>query len=180
MPADPTSVRALASALSVLKPEPALLDAWLGAMRSDAFAFGAGVLRTADDEYDPFGVLAAISLAEWTWVELDDAWGVDGDAMALKPQRVAEWLGVDEPDRLVQNNRHNHTASLIDTVTKVADGATSFEPILDLFDAARRHIEQERDRMAKLRMSEVRGIGDFRSYDDPRFAAHEYISGRRW
>jgi hypothetical protein len=150
----------LGAALSILKPEPALLDAWLGALRSNAFDFGAGLLRTADDEYDALGVLAAISLAEWEWVDVEGAWGIDGDAMTLKAQHVAEWLGVDEPDRLAVNGFLGHVESLISTVTDVADGATSHAQVLNLFEEARRWIESEKARLNGLRSDRFRSIRD--------------------
>lgn len=181
MAAEHEKVAALASALAVLKPEPALLDSWLGAMRSGDFGFGVGLLRSGDDEYDPFGVLAAISLGEWAWDDQDEAWAIEGDAMSVPPARVAEWLGVDEPNRLAENHRLRHMESLIDTVTEAADSAVDFAGIVDLFDRAHKEIQRRNSKSD-------RGIDRFRSVlDSPLLPGDVYdyrdfdrVIGRRW
>jgi hypothetical protein len=104
-------------------------------MESGEYSFGYGLLRSADDVYDPMGVLAAISTPEWTWDEQEGGWAIDGDALFLPPTRVLEWLEIEA--------RGPHLASWAmgfqTALATVADGARGFgEVVKVLRDAQKR------------------------------------------
>jgi hypothetical protein len=128
------STHELASCLQVLKPQADDLDLWMNAMASGSYKFGYGLLRSADDEYDPFGVLAAISAADWTWNEAEGGWAVDDDALFLDQQRIADWLNMKggHVDRAAWIERFQQA------LAKVTDGASHFDEVVTVFQAARR------------------------------------------
>lgn len=133
-------IQEIASQLSVLRPDPERMEAWIGAMKSGAFAFGYGLLRSGDDEYDPFGVLAAISADQWTWDETEQAWAIQGQALMLTTAQIAHWLNLVRPaEHWVERFR--------DRLTEAADGAAGFSALVDLLEQAQRRAAAGKHRL---------------------------------
>lgn len=147
-------VQEIASCLNIMRPDQMLYEAWVGALSSGAYKFGYGVLRSGEDEYDPFGVLAATSYPAWTWDEVESAWALDGDVMYLPSQSIAEWLGVSTSKDLVNGGLLGVIERFAKRINDVADGASDFKPVVDLLKGAWTRAEQERDRLNSMTVRE--------------------------
>lgn len=172
-------VQEVASCLNIMRPDQMLYEAWVGALSSGAYKFGYGVLRSGEDEYDPFGVLAATSYPAWTWDETESAWALDGDVMYLSSQSIAEWLGVSTSKDLVNGGLFGVIERFAKRINEVADGAADFKPVVDLLKGAWERAEQERKRLNAQTYSTIGGGGGIgRAYEDRVVGGH-YGYGRR-
>ncbi|UTC28300.1 hypothetical protein GURKE_02690 [Brevundimonas phage vB_BpoS-Gurke] len=102
------------------------LERWAGALASGAYKLGNDTLRTGDDVFDAFGVLADLHHAEWVWDEFEDAWTLDGDAYIPRVDSVRRWLGV---SRSVLDSRVDAFIRRVQAVS-LADGGKSLSGLL--------------------------------------------------
>lgn len=144
-------IQEIASCISILRPEPERMELWHGALSSGDYKFGYGLLRSGDDEYDPFGVLAAISYPDWKWDDTEDAWAIGGEALFLTREQIAEWLGIGYHDGLKQSGFGEWIDRFQKAITNAADSGTSFEPVLKLLRAGIERSNQEHKRVEQLR-----------------------------
>ncbi|AFO71683.1 hypothetical protein phiCbK_168 [Caulobacter phage phiCbK] len=150
------STRRLAQHLSALNIEPTVLLEWT-AMLGKA-KFGYGVLRDGRNRCDAFGVLATINNAAWTWDAQEGAWAIDGSCYDVKPERLAEWLGI----------RPQGAGSLepfFDDITHLSDGATSFKPLVEALNAAGAHAASTREAYREF-LEEARRVHGRHRYSD--------------
>lgn len=155
---DPGDIQEIASCINVLRPDEDRFAMWLGAMRSGDFKFGYGLLRSADDEYDPFGVLAAISFPSWTWDDAEEAWAVEGEALFLQPTQLAEWLGIRTHPDLQDAGIMRFVDRFQRAITTAADGASSFAPIALLLERGMQRSLEEHLRNESLRQQRKRFV----------------------
>jgi hypothetical protein len=121
---DPGEIQQLASLFNVIRVDALYLENWIGAMTAGAYKFGYGLLRSADDEYDPFGVLAAMYCPDWEWDAAESAWAIDGNPLFLPDKRLIEALGLN-PGLI----GHPRIHQFVEAVTNISDGASSFDPV---------------------------------------------------
>lgn len=93
-----------------------VLGRWAGALVSGAYKLGNETLRSGDDVYDAFGVLADINHGEWVWDEFEDAWAIEGDVYGLSLATLRRWLQVEPTTTDTQLNQ------FIQQIQKVAPG----------------------------------------------------------
>lgn len=103
------------------------LDEWLKALRSGKFTPGFGVMRDGDDRYDPFGVLAEINGAEWTWSDREGAYVLDKKTQSnqIDTETFMSYLGIrsEVPEFLA--------AEMLKSLLKISDDATSFAEVIE-------------------------------------------------
>lgn len=101
--------------LSLLRVEadPDVVGRWAGALVSGAYKLGNESLRSGDDVYDAFGVLADIHHAEWVWDEFEDAWTIAGDAYGISVVTLRQWLRVSRATTDEQLNQFAHRVQQI-------------------------------------------------------------------
>lgn len=130
MPSKPDRARVLefTSYFQVLEPDEEALTLWINTMMSGDYRFGYGLLRSADDDYDPFGVLAALQGGDWTWDAQDEAWAFKGSATTLNPFEFARWMGMKSNYEWVQK--------FLDAATTLADQCVDFESFCAVLRAA--------------------------------------------
>lgn len=174
----------LASYIQVMQPAEDRLTLWINAMESGEYSFGYGLLRSADDVYDPMGVLAAISAPEWTWDDQEGGWAIDGDALFLPPTRVAEWLEVQTREPSLDSWAMGFQTAL----ATVADGARGFAEVVAVLRDAQKRQSETTSRLSRLSMAELRRMPlpdmDYRLVED-RMMSHMragpfYALGGKW
>lgn len=136
---DHAQVLEFSSALQFLKPDSEAMDLWLNTMAAGDYAFGYGLLRSADDAYDPFGVLVELNGGEWEWDDQDEAWAFAGSAAALKPRTLASWLGMSFEATWLD--------LFLDAVTRMTDASDSFTPVVETLRAALQASQTARSRL---------------------------------
>jgi hypothetical protein len=159
----------LASCLQVLKPNDDRVALWINAMTSGDYKFGYGLLRSADDEYDPMGVLAAISLPDWTWDDQEGGWAIHGDALFVEPVMLADWLEMQGA-----LGRWEWVDRFQRTLASVTDGSASFGDVATLLEQARR-LQASAAHRLNIRKSipdSYRVDTDFSSLEDRVLAYH--------
>lgn len=73
------------------------LDEWVSALKSTQYAAGFGALRSGDNRFDPFGVLAQINEVNWLWSDREGAYTIEGlrDPCRFDPELFAIYLKID-------------------------------------------------------------------------------------
>ncbi|USN15410.1 hypothetical protein KIKIMORA_02640 [Brevundimonas phage vB_BpoS-Kikimora] len=128
------------------------LERWAGALVSGAYKLGNDTLRTGDDVFDAFGVLADLHHAEWVWDEFEDAWTLVGDAYIPRVGDVRRWLGVSPS---VPDSRVNEFIRRVQAVS-LTDGGKSLAGLLPQM-LEKESLFTEMDRMLhRLRREEPR------------------------
>jgi|GEM_PF-5222293 len=144
-------VQEIASCLQAMKVETFALEQWLGMMESGSYKFGYGLLRSASDEYDPFGVMVEAFCPEWVWSTPDEAWAFEGDALMISPKKVGEWLGVSLTEQVIDAGMLEAISNFISLVTEANDSATSFEVVTSLIRRAIARMLDEQNRWSAIR-----------------------------
>lgn len=153
----------LSSLYNLLKPCETAWTMWAGALSSDAYPSGSGVLRSGDNAYDPMGVLAAINDVDWTWDERDEAWAYEGEVYTLPVARIEEWLGAKGyhvGDRLSQ---------LQTLLQREADNGSTLSQLGEALLEGKAQAEREHQRFSTARMSRSGVLGmsaEIRDTDD--------------
>lgn len=155
----PGEIQEVASALNVLRPDDHAMSMWIGALTGGDYKTGQGVLRSADDEYDPFGVLAVINHAEWTWSDLDQGWGVGDSAMALDAKTIAKWLDVPSHEQMRGTDLMKRVKDFQDLVLRLSDSGVALSEIGELLRQGIARAAEERLRQNSTRYESVVGIG---------------------
>lgn len=182
----PGEVQQTASFVNILKPDATLIELWISAMASGDYKFGFGLLRSGDDEFDPFGVLAAITQPDWRWDDREGAWAIGGDATYVKSSLVAEWLALNPPAGLKGERELLLVETFQALVVRIADGGYSFSDVVDLLrrgiQTASRDKQRLQDAKATRRNLALRSPLDSYvgqslkiGYDRP-----FYLPGGRW
>uniref|UniRef100_A0AB74UNG2 Terminase large subunit n=1 Tax=Caulobacter phage BL57 TaxID=3348355 RepID=A0AB74UNG2_9VIRU len=112
-----------------LRPDMALVNDWIAHLETGP-KFGFGVLRDAKDRYDPIGVLAMVNQVQWTWNQDEGAWSTFGSCYTVPAPIFGEWLGVEKASRYGIDPADARLTKLMQLVTEIADGATSFKPVI--------------------------------------------------
>lgn len=171
----PGEIQEVASALNILRPDDHAMSMWVGALASGDYKTGQGVLRSADDEYDPFGVLAVINHAEWTWSDLDQGWGVGDTAMALDAKMIAKWLDVPSHEQMRGTDLMKRVKDFQDLILRVSDSGVALSEIGELLRQGIARAAEERTRQEATRYQSVVGLGSMRA----RASLHPYYGKRR-
>lgn len=156
-------VQAIASCFHTLKPDTLLLEQWAGMLTSGHFKFGYGVLRSGDDEFDAFGVLASMAPHDWVWDAEAEAWGILGRTEELDLVTIAECLGI----KLTTKLDYTTMQRFQEIVTQENDTCHSFHGIAQLLLNGHKRMEQERRRLKDM----PRFMDSYRNHSD-------YIGGR--
>ncbi|AXQ68350.1 hypothetical protein HOT99_gp267 [Caulobacter phage CcrBL10] len=128
----PANVRRLQQLLSQMNADAGIMAEWTALMAKTKFGFG--VLRDGKDRYDPFGVLALMNNAQWTWDEQERGWAIDGSCYDVKPGQLLSWLG-GAPRSVAA------AEAFVDAVTEFSDGQKSFKPLIKLLaDVSAYHV----------------------------------------
>lgn len=151
MPTNSVLVEEIAAVINTVVPDEMILLNWIGAMRSGDYNFGFGLMRSDEDSYDAFGVLAAISVVEWVWNETDGAWSVEGQVYAPTPVMVARWLGVRSHAAAVDAGVLTFTGNMIDRINEVNDSAASFDVLAKLLEDSLDHALKSKQRFKEAR-----------------------------
>lgn len=155
------AVGTCAAALSVMRADPLLIEAWIGALSSGAYPFGHGLLRSDEDQMDAFGVLIEMNdTSGWSWDPEEGAWSYAGDCYEVAPQTVLNWLIADERVR-ADSYLRDSVIRLINEVQKVNDGASSFAPVVRLLRDANEKAKQD----AQRRQDDMRALSRPSEYD---------------
>lgn len=128
----PGEIQQAASFVNIMKPDPMLFELWISALASGDYKFGFGLLRSGEDEFDPFGVLAAISQPDWRWNDREGGWAIADDAIYVQPRLVAEWLALKPPAGLKGARELSLVESFQAQVIRLADGSSSFGDVVEL------------------------------------------------
>ncbi|USN14148.1 hypothetical protein KABACHOK_03120 [Brevundimonas phage vB_BpoS-Kabachok] len=135
---DRALVLEFSSALQFLKPDEEAFTLWLNTMAGGDYAFGYGLLRSYEDEYDPCGILVAINGGDWRWDAQDESWAYADSATTLNPMTVAKWLGM---------ARDWHWLNIfLDSLTRLSDQSTAFAPIVAVLREALSTMQTTRER----------------------------------
>jgi len=138
----------LSSAINVLRLDEFHLNNWIGALRSGGYKTGCGLLRSSEDEYDAFGVLADINLAPWDWDDEEGAWSIHGNAYFAPDELLIEWLGI--------RNVHKPMLSQLNAELSAAvDSGMKLERIGDLFKKALAQSQSDKNRFPRTSRDEV-------------------------
>ncbi|UTC29427.1 hypothetical protein BAMBUS_03450 [Brevundimonas phage vB_BpoS-Bambus] len=135
---DRALVLEFSSALHALKPDEEAFTLWLNTMAGGDYAFGYGLLRTYEDEYDPFGVLVALNGGDWRWDAQDESWAYADSATTLNPLTLAKWLGMERD--------WDWLNIFLDALTRLSDQNASFPPIVAVLREALDTARISRDR----------------------------------
>ncbi|AFU86634.1 hypothetical protein D869_gp280 [Caulobacter phage CcrRogue] len=119
----PANVRYLQKLLQQMSVDAGIMAEWTGLMAKTKFGFG--VLRDGKDRYDPFGVLALMHNAQWTWDEAERGWAINGSCYDVEGGQILSWLG--GSPRAVKAAQ-----AFVDAVTEFSDGQKSFKPLIKL------------------------------------------------
>jgi hypothetical protein len=182
----PGEIQHTASFVNIMKPDPMLLELWISAMASGDYKFGFGLLRSGEDEFDPFGVLAAISQPDWRWDDREGGWAIADDAIYVPPNLVSEWLSLKPPAGLKGGTELTVVETFQAQVIRIADGSSSFAEVVELLrqgvvTAARekRRLQEAKDTRRRLMLASPlesdRGTHLRIGYDRPFYAI-----GDRW
>ncbi|AFU88063.1 hypothetical protein CcrColossus_gp193 [Caulobacter phage CcrColossus] len=155
----------LSSLYNLIKPCESAWVMWAGALSSGAYLDGAGVLRSADNTYDPMGVLAAVNDVDWTWDERDEAWAFEGEVYTLSAARIKEWLGAQGScldERLVE---------LQALLQREADNGATLAGLATALLEGKVLAEREHQRFSSARMRTYGGG----VYPEPRMISNEFI-----
>lgn len=174
MATNAAAIEGIASILNTCPVDDMALGNWIGALRSGDYKFGFGLMRSDEDLYDAFGVLAAISVVAWTWDEQEGAWSVDGEVYAPKTKMLADWLGVPW-NKDTQKVVPHFLGLLIDFITEAGDSASSFEDVAYLIDEGRKAAVAKKARFNDSR-DRVRSMGTISS---ERFSHHDSVADIR-
>jgi hypothetical protein len=178
---EPGDVQEIASCLAIMKPDFHLYEQWLGMMESGNYKFGYGVLRSADNEYDPFGLMVETFFPEWAWDDDEEAWAFEKSALFVSPRRIGEWLGISLTEQVVSAGMLDVIERFAQAVTATGDAARGFNAVVELLRAGATRVAQERQRWeAVQRQRPIRDIyRDERPlfYDDS--SRSDRILGRR-
>lgn len=157
---DEGMVQQVASTYNVLRPDPLAWEHWIGALSSGAYKYGYGVMRSGDDEYDPIGVLAAVSGADWDWHEVDQAWAFKGNTAGLPAEDFAGWIGVRYHADLKRAGFESALDRLQNTIIEFGDKVSDLATIAVLLKRAQVRADSERERLERRPMRE-RMIGAY-------------------
>lgn len=146
---DEGMVQQVASAYNVLRPDPLAWEQWVGALSSGAYKYGYGVMRSGDDEYDPMGVLAAISGADWEWNDLEEAWAYQDNTARLSDKAFAAWIGVRYHVDLRRAGFESALERLQTTIIEYGDKVADLATIGDLLKRAQARADAERARLER-------------------------------
>lgn len=137
---DRARVLEFAAFFQVLRPDEEAVTLWINTMASGDYRFGFGLLRSADDDYDPLGVLAALQGVDWTWDEQDEAWAYKGSATTLNPFEFGKWLGIKAGD-------YDWLSRFVESLAQLADQSPSFAAVCACLQEAQTHAQHARERL---------------------------------
>lgn len=137
---DRALVLEFSSFVQVLKPDEEAMTLWINTMASGDYRFGFGLLRSADDEYDPLGVLAALQGVDWTWDEQDEAWAYKGSAVTLNPLMFGRWIGARDTDI-------HWLTRFVEALAGLTDRSADFTPICEALRTAMADAAKVRSRL---------------------------------
>lgn len=143
----------IADALWEVGADEARVKEWIELLNSNRLKVGVGLLRDAEDAYDPMGALAKQNLVDWTWDEDEGAWAIAGEVMFAPPKLVKDWLAARGSVAAVQR--------LSEIMAETSDGSTEMKQVGGLLDAAW-------ERMTSMK----------REFDDRAAAAQDHERGR--
>jgi len=144
----------LAGKIVGIRFESHRLDHWLKQLREGSFKYGCGVLRDADDAFDPMGVLAEINDADWGYDTGEEAYTIDGEPMHLPVIRAREYLGI---------GPEVHTRTVMEFITAMGELADRLLSHQQFADALREAISREHYRRQRLQAT----IAEQRERDYP-------------
>ena len=153
----PGAVR-IVLALTGLPLKAELFEGWIKAMRTGGYAFGFGLLRDEDDQFDPFGVLADLAAAAWTLDPREGGYAVDGSPFFLTPERLSDYLGIERA----------HAADLTAfraVLVEIADSAKSFQPVIDALTGAINQLGEMKRFVDGIDMQSRPALGALRAPD---------------
>lgn len=139
--------RQFASLITLLQPDRDAWDLWLNAMASGDYRFGFGLLRSADDEYDPWGVLVMLNGGQWVWDEAEEAWAFRKSAVALEPIDMVRWLGCQRANATPLETFQRAQQGLTTLVSALADTVSDFGSVVSVLRAAHATSMGDRERL---------------------------------
>lgn len=162
----PGDIQEVASTLNVLRPDDDAMALWIGALTSGDYKTGQGVLRSAEDEYDPFGVLAVINHAEWTWSNLDQGWGIGDSAMALDSKTIAKWLDIPSHEQMSAAGLLSRVKDFQDLLLRRSDEGLG---LMDVGELLRKGVDRATEERERQRQSRYRPLAHERSIGSESF-----------
>lgn len=169
-PKDGKLIYKLASVLSAARVDDKAMEFWLKELRTSGRKFGFGVMRDADDCFDPWGVLADACGVEWTWDEDEEGWAAGpGETLFPSPAHVARWLGGEESDKAL--------ARLIEIITDLGDQCSTHKDVSDILGSAHGIAREKMRLIRKATEAEFEFVGRIGDFDSPFAEVQEVAYG---